>query len=339
MDRLSYGRSRRKQVMYSLEGKKIWVAGHNGMVGSALVRRLPSEDCEILSVSHETLDLRDQAAVKGWMAENKPDCVVLAAARVGGIMANSNAPADFFYDNMMIEANVIHSAYECGVEKLLFLGSSCIYPKDCAQPIKEEALLSGELESTNEAYALAKIGGLKMAAYYRMQHNCDFISAMPCNLFGVGDTYDELNSHVIPALIMKAHKAKEEGADHVAVWGSGSPRREFLYVDDLADALVFLLKNYSCPQHINIGTGYDITVKDLARIIVARIGFNGEIRFDNTKPEGTKIKRLDVSRIQKMGWEPPFLKAVKNDFMDYILQGVGFSYADYLHKNKQAKAA
>lgn len=321
---------------YSLKGKKIWVAGHSGMVGSALVRRLSCEPCEILSVDHGALDLCNQAAVKDWMRENKPDAVILAAARVGGIQANADNPASFFYDNMMIAANVIHSAYECGVEKLLFLGSSCIYPKECAQPIEEEALLSGALEPTNEAYALAKIAGLKMAAYYRMQYNCDFISAMPCNLFGVGDTYDEQNSHVIPALIMKAHRAKEEGADHIVIWGTGAPLREFLYVDDLADGLVFLLRNYSAVQHINIGTSCEIEIKNLARIICARIGFDGDLCFDETSPDGTLIKRLKVSKLHGMGWEPPLLKSAHGDFFDYLSQGIDFAYADFLHKNKQS---
>ncbi len=318
---------------YSLEGKKIWVAGHSGMVGSALVRRLASEPCEVLTATHGDLDLRDQAAVKAWMHQHKPDAVILAAAHVGGIQANANNPASFFYDNMMIAANVIHSAYECGVEKLLNLGSSCIYPKNCAQPIEEEALLEGALEPTNEAYALAKIGGLKMAAYYRMQHNCDFISAMPCNLFGVGDTYDEENSHVIPALIMKAHKAKENGAENMSIWGSGAPLREFLYVDDLADGLVFILKYYSATQHINIGSACEIAIKDLIRIICERIGFNGSLKFDETKPDGTLFKRLSVSKLQEIGWEPPMLKVVQYDFLSYLSQGIGLAYADFLHKN------
>ncbi len=323
--------------MYSLKGKKVWVAGHNGMVGSALVRRLSQENCDVLGVEHKELDLRDQAKVKEWMQENKPDVVVIAAARVGGIMANANNPALFFYDNMMIGANIIHSAYECGVEKLLFLGSSCVYPKECTQPIEEDALLTGALEPTNEAYALAKICSLKMASYYRQQYGCDFISAMPCNLFGPDDSYDLENSHVIPGLIMKAHKAKINGAGHLTLWGSGKPLREFLYVDDLADGLVFLLQHYSDAQHINIGTGEEITIKELAEIICLCVGFDGELQFDATKPDGTLRKRLDVSKMQKMGWSAPMLKRVDGDFKAYLAQGIDAAYdARYCRKLHQA---
>lgn len=316
--------------MYSLKGKNVWVVGHNGMVGSALVRRLQSEECKILSVSHADLDLREQSRVRLWMAKNKPDVVVLAAARVGGIMANSNQPADFCYDNTMIAMNVINSAYECGVQNLLFLGSSCIYPKECAQPIKEEALLCGALEPTNEAYALAKITGLRCCEYYRKQHGCDFIAAMPCNLFGVGDCYDEVNSHVIPSLIMKACKAKEEGLSKLELWGTGAPLREFLYVDDLADGLVFLLQNYSGRSHVNIGTGAEVSIKDLAALIAKRVGFAGEICFDKTMPDGTMRKCLDVSYMKGLGWEAPMFKQCGGDFLRYLEQGVDAAYANFL---------
>lgn len=319
--------------MYSLDNKRIWVAGHTGMVGSALMRRLSKEPCEILTATHAELDLRQQADVKAWVGDNKPDVVILAAARVGGIMANVNSPAEFFYDNMMVAANVVHSAYEAGVEKLLFLGSSCIYPRECEQPIKEEALLSGPLEPTNEAYALAKISGLKMAAYYREQYGCDFISAMPCNLFGQGDTYDEQNSHVIPALIMKAHKARQESAEELVLWGTGNPMREFLIVDDLADGLLYLLQHYSGAEHVNIGTGYDITITDLAELVCKRIGYEGAIRFDCTKPDGALIKRLDVSMMQKVGWNPPGLELSGYDYVTYLRQGIYSSYSDFLINN------
>lgn len=288
----------------SLKGKTVWVAGHAGMVGSAVVRRLQSESCTIQTVDKATLDLRNQEAVQTWLQENRPDVVVLAAARVGGILANDTYPADFLYDNLMIEANVIHAACEAEVEKLLFLGSSCIYPKEAAQPIAEEALLSGALELTNEAYAVAKIAGVKLCQAYRAQHDCDFISAMPCNLYGPGDTFDEERSHVIPALMLKAHEAKLLGDKAMEVWGSGQPRREFLYVDDLADALVFLLKAYSGPLPVNIGAEADITIAELARKVADTAGFEGELVFDREKPDGAMQKLLDTSRIKKAGWKP-----------------------------------
>ncbi len=306
---------------YSLSGKRIWIAGHSGMVGSALLRRLQREDCEILTADHGALDLRDQGAVKSWACYNKPDIVVIAAALVGGIMPNSQKPAEFFYDNIMIATNIIHSAYQAEVEKLLFLGSSCIYPRECEPPIKEGALLSGELEPTNEAYALAKIGGLKMASYYRAQYGCDFISAMPCNLYGVGDSYDERSSHVIPALIMKAHKAKVNGDKNLTVWGSGTPLREFLYVDDLADGLVFLLQNYSGDSHVNIGSGKEISIKNLVENICEVVGYNGGVVFDNSKPDGVYRKLMDSKLLYGAGWNH------KTPFKD----GLGRSYADYLN--------
>lgn len=286
------------EAPYPLKGKRIWIAGHNGMVGAALLRKLP----DALTVNKNDLDLRNQASTHRWMRENKPDAIILAAAKVGGILANNTQPADFLYDNLMIEANIIHAAYEIGVEKLLFLGSSCTYPKEATQPIKESALLSGPLEPTNEAYALAKISGIKMCEAYRKQYGCDFISAMPCNLYGPGDHFDEQNSHVIPALMMKAHKAKMMGTETLEIWGSGKPLREFLYGDDLAEALVFLLQHYSGALPVNIGSGEEITISTLARMITDIVGFKGELVYDTAKPDGPKRKIMDSSRIYNAGW-------------------------------------
>jgi GDP-L-fucose synthase len=288
---------------FSLKRKKIWVAGHRGMVGAALVRRLESEDCEILTAPR-TVDLRRQDATENWMRANKPDVVVIAAAKVGGILANSKCPADFLYDNMMIAGNIIRAAHEMDVEKLLFLGSSCIYPKFASQPITEDALLTGVLEPTNEAYAIAKIAGMKLCEAYRRQYGRDFISAMPCNLYGPGDNFDAENSHVIPALIRKAFEAKIVGAKNMTVWGSGTPRREFLYVEDLADALAFMLKNYSGLSHVNVGAGEDVSIADLAAQVAAAAGFKGGIIFDTSKPDGTPRKLMDSSRIFTAGWRP-----------------------------------
>ncbi len=287
---------------YNLENKKIWVAGHAGMVGAAVLRALQFENCKILTAPRSELDLRDQAAVKTWMDNNKPDVIILAAAKVGGILANDTHPAEFLYDNLMIESNVIHGAYESGVEKLLFLGSSCIYPKNSVQPIMEEALLTGRLESTNEFYAIAKIAGLKMCEAYRKQYGCDFISAMPCNLYGPHDRFDPQNSHVIPALMMKAHEAKISGAKTLSVWGSGKPLREFMHVDDLAKALIFMLKKYSGKAQVNIGGGVETTIGDLAQMIAAVVGFEGVLTFDETKPDGTMRKVMDSSKIVAAGW-------------------------------------
>ena len=292
------------ETPFSLTGKCVWVAGHNGMVGSAVLRRLEEESCKILTATRTELDLRNQSDVQDWVLSHKPDVIIICAAKVGGIGANAAYPADFFYDNIMISTNIIHSAYKAGCERLLCLGSSCIYPREGPRPIEEDALLSGKLEPTNEAYALAKIGALKMAQYYRTQYGCDFISAMPCNLYGPGDTYDIEKSHVIPALIMKAHQAKTEGCDRLEVWGSGKPLREFLYVDDLADALVFLLKNYNDPSHINVGSGQEITIKSLINIICETVEYKGEIAFDTSKPDGVPCKLMDNSRLSNAGWHP-----------------------------------
>ncbi|MBC7103579.1 MAG: GDP-L-fucose synthase [Parvibaculum sp.] len=287
-----------------MKGKSVWVAGHRGMVGSAIADRLGKEDCEILAVSRREVDLRRAEQVEAWMERMRPDAVVLAAARVGGIFANDSNPADFIYDNLMIEANVVDAARRFDVEKLVFLGSSCIYPRLAAQPISESALLSGPLEKTNEWYAIAKISGVKLCQAYRRQHGCDFISAMPTNLYGPRDNFDLMTSHVLPALIAKAHVAKEERAASLDVWGSGLPRREFLYVDDAADAVVHLMKHYSGEEHVNIGTGVDLPIADLAQLVCDVVGFRGALRFDVSKPDGTPRKLLDVSRIAELGWRP-----------------------------------
>ncbi len=283
---------------------KIYVAGHRGMVGSAIVRRLKAEGFHhlILQTSKD-LDLRDQKAVESFFQSLKPEYVFLAAAKVGGIVANNTYRADFIYENLMIQSNVIHHAYLAGVNKLLFLGSSCIYPKMCPQPIKEEYLLSGLLEHTNEPYAIAKIAGLKMAESYRKQYGCNFISAMPTNLYGPNDNYDLQNSHVLPALIRKFHDAKANNSTSVEIWGTGSPKREFLHVDDLADASVFLMQHYEGDQHVNVGTGEDISIKDLALMVKELIGYSGELKFNSDKPDGTPRKLLDVSKIHGVGWK------------------------------------
>lgn len=289
---------------YTLTGKRVWVAGHRGMVGSALVRRLAAENCEILTASRSELDLKDQAAVRAWMAREKPDAIFLAAAKVGGILANDTYPADFLYDNLMIEANIIEAAFRNGIEKLCFLGSSCIYPKFAEQPIVEASLLTGALEPTNEWYAIAKIAGIKLAQAYRKQHGCDFISAMPTNLYGPGDNFNLNSSHVMPALIRKAHEAKISGASEIVVWGTGTPRREFLHVDDCADACVHLMKKYSDFEHVNVGSGEDITILELTRLVCEVVGFSGEIVHDLTKPDGTPRKLMSAEKIRRLGWRP-----------------------------------
>jgi GDP-L-fucose synthase len=290
--------------MYALAGKRVWVAGHRGMVGSALVRRLADENCAILAVDKARLDLRDPAAVREWMARERPDAVFLAAARVGGILANAARPADFLYDNMMIAANVIEAAHRSEVEKLLFLGSSCIYPRDAGQPIVENALLSGPLETTNQFYAIAKIAGLKLAEAYRRQHGRDFIAAMPANLYGPGDNFDLDTSHVVPALIRKAHDARISGASTLEIWGTGTPRREFLHVDDCADACVFLMKSWSDDEHVNVGSGRDLSILELARMVCEVVGFEGEIVHDLAKPDGTPQKLMSNARLRALGWAP-----------------------------------
>lgn len=286
---------------YDLAGKKVFVAGHRGMVGSAIVRRLASEGCTVLTASRAELDLKDQAAVRAWFAANKPDAVFLAAAKVGGILANDSYPADFLYDNMMMEANIIEAAHTHDVEKLLFLGSSCIYPKFAPQPIAEDALLTGPLESTNEWYAIAKIAGVKLCQAYRKQHGRDYISAMPTNLYGPGDNYDLHSSHVVPAIIRKVDEARRTGSP-VVVWGTGTPRREFLYVDDCADACVHLMKTYSGETHVNVGSGEDVTILELTQTVMDVLGYQGVIEHDLSKPDGTPRKLMDVSRLAGLGW-------------------------------------
>ncbi len=292
-------------VPFDLTGRRIWVAGHRGMVGGALAQRLAREDCELITAERAALDLRRQADVEAWIAEARPDVVIVAAATVGGIAANDSYPADFMYDNLAIETNVIHAAHQTGVAKLLLLGSSCVYPKHAAQPITEDALLSGPLEPTNEWYAVAKIAGIKLCQAYRRQHGDDFISAMPTNVYGPGDNFDLETSHVVAALIAKAHAAKLRGDAALEVWGTGTPRREFIYVDDLADALVHVLVHYSDAAPINIGCGEDVSIADFARLVCRVVGFEGALRFDDTKPDGTPRKLLDVARLDALGWRAP----------------------------------
>lgn len=291
-------------MRYALSGKRVFVAGHRGLVGSALVRSLEREGCDILTAGREALDLVDQSSVRAWMANKKPDVVVIAAAKVGGILANDTYPADFLYDNLMMEANLIEAAFRNGVEKLLFLGSSCIYPKFADQPIDEDALLTGPLEPTNESYAVAKIAGIKLCQAYRRQHGVDYISAMPTNLYGPGDNYDLQSSHVIPALIRKAHEAKLTGAPSMTIWGTGTPMREFLHADDCADALVHLLKVYSGDAHVNVGSGEDMTIEALARLVMKVVGFEGALEKDLSKPDGTPRKLMKADRLRALGWAP-----------------------------------
>ncbi len=292
------------EQIYPLTGKRIWVAGHRGMVGSAIIRRLKNVDCEILTTSRDEMDLRRQGQVESWMAANRPDAVFLAAARVGGIHANNTYPADFIYENIVMEANVIHAAYMNNVEKLLFLGSACIYPRLADQPMKEEALLTGPLEPTNEWYAVAKIAGIKMCQAYSRQYGCDFISAQPNNLYGPGDNFDLKGSHVIPALMAKAHTARESSAPAMEVWGSGKPFREFLFIDDLADALVFLMEQYSDELHINVGTGEEFTIGEVAQTVIDVVGFKGALEFNTEMPDGVPRKLIDSTRLLSMGWKP-----------------------------------
>jgi GDP-L-fucose synthase len=305
---------------YTLRGKRVWVAGHRGMVGSALVRKLAQEDCEILTAPREAVDLRDAVAVQGWMAREQPQTVILAAAKVGGILANNTRPVDFLQDNLLIETNIIQASFKTNVEKLLFLGSSCIYPKFASQPIREDALLTGSLEPTNECYAIAKIAGIKLCQAYRRQYGYDFISAMPTNLYGPGDNFDLASSHVIPALMRKAHEAKATGAKSMTIWGSGTPRREFLHVDDCASALVFLLKNYSDDNHVNVGSGTDVTIDELARLVMTAVGFAGTLEHDNVKPDGTPRKLMDASVLRQLGWSPHIS----------LPEGLATTYAWYL---------
>ena len=306
---------------------KIYIAGHRGMVGSAINRCLIKQGySNIVARTSKELDLRNQQAVLQFFEEEKPAYIFLAAAKVGGIMANNTYRAEFLYDNLIIETNIIHAAYKSGVKKLMFLGSSCIYPKMAPQPLKEDYLLTGSLEYTNEPYAIAKIAGIKLCEAYRDQYGCNFISAMPTNLYGIGDNYHPQNSHVLPALIRKFHEAKESGAASVTVWGSGKPMREFLYADDLAEACVFLMSNYNEKQFVNIGTGEDLTIQELAELIKSIIGFEGEIIFDTSKPDGTPRKLMDVSKLNGLGWQ----------YHTALKEGIKLAYQDFLAKHVEA---
>jgi len=284
--------------------QRIYVAGHQGMVGSAIVRRLRDIGADVLLAERSELDLARQAEVEEWMRRQRPDVVILAAAKVGGILANDAEPASFIYQNLAIETNVIHAAHLAGVNRLVFLGSSCIYPKSAPQPIKEDALLGGPLEPTNQWYAIAKIAGLKMCEAYRKQFGRRYISVMPCNLYGPNDNFDLRSSHVLPALLRKCHAAKERGEDHVTVWGTGTPRREFLHVDDLARAVLFCMDRYDGAEPINCGAGRDISIRELAELVAATVGFSGRLRFDADRPDGTPRKLMDSSRLSAMGWKP-----------------------------------
>jgi GDP-L-fucose synthase len=311
---------------FELKGKTVFVAGHRGMVGAALVRRLAQEKVELLTAARSELDLRDQAAVFEWFADKRPQAVFLAAAKVGGIVANNTLRGEFLYDNLVIAANVIHAAHVNAAEKLMFLGSSCIYPRLAPQPLREDSMLTGPLEVTNEPYAIAKIAGIKMVEAYRNQYDCDFINVMPTNLYGRGDNYHPEYSHVVAALIRRFHDARVSGASDVVVWGSGTPRREFLYVDDLADACIHLMKNYSGDELVNIGTGEDITIAEFARLVAATVGYTGAISFDASRPDGTPQKLLDVGRLARLGWR------ARTSLGD----GIKLAYQAYLSESKQA---
>jgi len=311
---------------FELKGKTVFVAGHRGMVGAALVRRLARENVEILTAGRAELDLRDQAAVFDWFASKKPQAVFLAAAKVGGIVANNTLRAEFLYDNLAIAANVIHAAHLNRAEKLMFLGSSCIYPKLAPQPLREDHMLTGPLEITNEPYAVAKIAGIKMAEAYRSQYGSDFISVMPTNLYGPGDNYHPEYSHVVAALIRRFHEAKLAGASNVTVWGTGTPRREFLYVDDMADACVHLMKVHSSSDMVNIGTGEDISIAEFAQTVARIVGYAGTISYDTSRPDGTPRKLLDVSRLATLGWR------ARTSLED----GIALAYRAYLDESKQA---
>ena len=311
---------------FELKGKTVFVAGHNGMVGAALVRRLAQEGVEVLAIRRAEVDLRDQAAVNAWFAAKRPQAVFLAAATVGGIVANNTLRAEFIYDNLAIAANVIHAAHVNATEKLMFFGSSCIYPRLAPQPMREDSMLTGTLEPTNEPYAIAKIAGIKMVEAYRSQYGANFISVMPTILYGRGDNYHPEYSHVVAALIRRFHEARVSGTKDVAVWGTGTPRREFLYVDDLADACIHLMKTYSEEELVNIGTGEDITIAEFARVVAATVGYTGAISFDTSRPDGTPRKLLDVSRLAKLGWRAS----------TSLEDGLKLAYQAYLNESKHA---
>lgn len=306
---------------YELSGKRIWVAGHRGMVGGAVLRRLERENCEVITAGRDELNLLDQSAVQIWLEGMRPDVIIIAAAKVGGIMANSTYPADFLYQNLMIETNIIHSAHLSDVDRLIFLGSSCIYPKEATIPIEESSLLTGPLEQTNEWFAVAKIAGIKLAQSYRIQYGRNYISAMLTNLYGPGDSFDLNNGHVLPALIRKFHEAKQSGDDAVTMWGTGKPRREFLHCDDCADALVYLLKIYNELEHINVGSGTDISILELAQLVCETVGFDGRIDHDLSKPDGTMRKLMNADKLKALGWVPTA------SFKD----GIAATYRDWLN--------
>lgn len=314
--------------LFELAGKRVYVAGHKGMVGSAIVRRLASESCEILTADR-SVDLREQQAVREWFVQNRPKVVIIAAAKVGGILANDSFPAQFLYDNLMIEANLIEASRQAGAEKVLFLGSSCIYPKFAPQPIPEDALLTGPLEPTNEWYAVAKIAGIKLCQAYRREYGCDYISAMPTNLYGPGDNYDLKSSHVLPALLRKAHEAARAGDASIEIWGTGTPRREFLHVDDLADGCIFLLKHYSDQEHVNIGSGTDVEIGELARLVCQIVGFKGDIVHDLSRPDGTPRKLMSGDKIRALGWSPRI----------ELADGIASAYSAFLECVVDAPAA
>jgi GDP-L-fucose synthase len=311
---------------FDLKGKRVFVAGHRGMVGGALVRRLAGEGVELLTVPRNEVDLRNQAQVADWFAKKRPQAVFLAAAKVGGIVANNTLRAEFIYDNLILATNVIHAAHQNGVEKLMFLGSSCIYPKLARQPLREDSMLTGPLEPTNEPYAIAKIAGIKMVEAYRSQYGSDFINVMPTNLYGPGDNYHPEYSHVVAALIRRFHEAKVSGASDVMVWGTGTPRREFLYVDDLADACIHLMKTYSNDELVNIGTGEDITIAEFARVVAGVVGYTGTISYDSSRPDGTPQKLLDVERLASLGWRASTA----------LHDGIKRAYQAYLREHQQA---
>jgi GDP-L-fucose synthase len=305
---------------YTLRNKRVWVAGHRGLVGGALVRRLQSEGCEILTAPRDKVDLRAPDQVGRWMSEARPQAVFVAAARVGGIYANDTRPAEFIYDNLIIQTNLVEASRRLDVEKLMILGSSCIYPRLAPQPIPEDALLTGPLEPTNQWYAVAKIAGIKLAQAYRRQYGCDFISVMPTNLYGPGDNFDLTQSHVVPALMVKAHEAKRQRASVLDIWGTGRAQREFLHVDDAADGMVYLMKTYSDEQHVNLGTGTEVSIADLAELICQVTDFSGQLRFDPSKPDGAPRKVLDVSRVNQLGWRArtPLQQGLEETYRWYV---------------------
>jgi GDP-L-fucose synthase len=309
---------------FPLAGSRVYVAGHAGMAGSAIVRRLMREGCDILTRSRGELDLRRQDAVERYLSAARPDVVVVAAAKVGGILANDRFPVDFLSDNLAIELNVINASFAAGVRKLLFLGSTCVYPKFASQPMSEDALLTGALEPTNQWYAVAKIAGLKLCEAYRRQYGADFVSVMPTNLYGPGDNYHPEHSHVVAALIRRFHEAKVTGAPSVTVWGTGTPRREFLFVDDFADACIFVLKHYSAAEPVNIGIGEDVSIADFAALVAEVTGFSGRIAFDPQKPDGTPRKLVDISKLRALGWvaKTPLREGLKAAYADFLARGI-----------------